>query len=221
MPLASAFLGLLVYALAILAGRLLFKRACDHPIGPTRLFLGVGGAAVGTGLGLFGVWIVIVVFRLAGSIAQIGVPSADAAAPRAVQPASAARNPVGAQIAQETAPALVRIKRSVESGVVGAIVKFTDPFPKGTYTDVNKAALIATDTGLQERLLNAPSLHALASDPKVMALRQDPAVMDALQRHDYLALADNPRFMAVLQDPRLSRQLEKVDFTRALNETVH
>jgi hypothetical protein len=219
-PLASMFLGLLIYGLAILAGRLLFKRACDHPIGPTRLFLGVGGAAVGTGLGLFGVWIVIAVARLAGSIAQIGVAGPDAAAARAVRPDASGRDPVGARVAQASAPALVRIQHSVETGLIGAIVKFTDPLPKGTYADVNKAALIATDTGLQERLLNAPSLHIIATDPKVMALRQDPAVLDAWQRHDYMALSANPRFVAAMQDQRLSRRLEKVDITRALNETI-
>ena len=87
-PLASMFLGLLIYGLAVLAGRLLFKRACDHPIGPTRLFLGAGGAVVGTGLGLFGVWIVIAVARLAGAIAQIGVVSPDAAEARVIRPAA-------------------------------------------------------------------------------------------------------------------------------------
>jgi hypothetical protein len=219
-PLASMFLGLIVYGLAVLAGRLLFKRACDHPIGPTRLFLGVGGAAVGTGLGLFGVWIVIAVARLAGAVAQIGVPSPDASETRAIRPDAFGRDPVGARLAQASAPALVRIQYSVETGVVGAIVKFTDPFPKGTYADVHNAALIATDTGLQERLLNAPSLHAIATDPKVMALRQDPAVLDAWQRHDFTALASNPRFVAAMQDQRLARRLEKVDITRALNETI-
>jgi hypothetical protein len=219
-PLASAFLGLLVYGVAVLAGRLLFKRACDHSIGPTRLILGAGGAVVGTGLGLFAVWVLLVVVRLAGSVAQISVAGPNAAAPRSLRADTDGPDAAAAQLAQATAPALVRIQHSVESGVVGAIMRFTDPFPKGTYADVNKAALIATDTALQQRLFNTPSMHAIAADPKVVALRQDPAVMDELQRHDYLALAANPRFMAVMHDPRLSRQLEKVDITRALNETV-
>jgi hypothetical protein len=212
-PLASMILGLVVYVIAILVGRALFKRACDHPIGPTRLFLGVGGAVVGVFVGLFGVWILIVIVRLFGSAIE---------APRETDrhraPPSAGRR---TEVAESDESVIVRIQHSVESGLVGDLVRFTDPFPQETYSDLHKVVVIAQDPVLQQKLLDAPSLHDLSMDPKVVALRQDPAAMEALQRHDYLSLLSNRHFLAVINDPRLSQRFEKIDVTRVLNETVH
>ncbi len=216
---ASAILGLLVYGIAILAGRILFKRACDHPFGPTRIFLGSGGALVGCFLGLFVVWMLIAAVRLGGAVAQVQMedPALESYGPT---PNAGRRKAAGDRLAESTAPGLVRIKRAVESGWVGWLVRLTDPFPTETYADANKVARIAVDPVLQARLLNAPSLHEIAMDPKMMALRQDPSAIDALERRDYTSLAANPRLQAVLNDSRLSRRLEKVNVTRLLNETV-
>jgi hypothetical protein len=216
---ASAILGLLVYAIAVLAGRLLFKRACDHPFGPTRIFLGSGGALVGLFLGLFVVWMLIAVVRLGGAVAQVEVASPAAPQPEP-RPNAGRANSAADHLAESTAPALVRMKRSVESGWIGWLVRFTDPFPTDTYADVTKVARIVADPVLQQRLLNAPSLHDIATDPKVVALRQDPSALDAFESRDYASLASNPRLRAVLDDPHLSRRLEQVNITRLLNETV-
>ena len=198
-PLASLILGVLVYAIAVVAGRLLFKRARDHPWGPTRVIAGAGGVFVGFFLGLFGVWMLIIAVRLAGTVEQAHAP------------------PPGPGRAE---PPLVRVQRSVESGVTGELVRWTDPISKEGYTDLYKISRIAGDPVLQEKLLDAPGLRPVWTDPNIVALRRDSSVLDALQRRDYMSLGTNPRLIAAFNDPRLARRLEKVNLTQVLNETV-
>ncbi len=222
--LASLLLGIIVYALAVVAGRILFKRACDHSFGPTRIILGASGAFVAFFLGLFSVWLIIVTERLAGTVTMARIEAANATetgGPSGRKQSEAERQlRAAAQVPHSAAAGLILIQRSVENGLVGDLVRWTDPFARSTYTNLDKITRVAGDTALQERVWNAPELRDVFQAPKAAALRQDPSILDALQRHDYLSLASNPRLLAAANDPQVARRLERVDFTKVLNEAV-
>lgn len=194
---ALAFVG---YQALCLLGRTAFKRTRDYAEPLTRTILGVTGGLLGLAYGLFWVWAVVLLIRLAGNFAA--EQSAGALA------AGSAPDPWVTNT--------VRLQASVESGLGKSLVDACDPVPPWVYQRLDQIArLLASPVALQ-RLVTYPGFQRAWDDPQVRALATDPAIAQDLQRGKYWAVLANPRLWDLLNGPHWREILCGPQFDAAL-----
>ena len=132
--LAGAVLALVVYALVISMGVVLFKRTGQQNSQPVHLIYGFAGAIVGLFFGAFALWLIVASVRAIGAVADAQVGS-QARSAKAGQSATLRALDVRRRFLSERnlgsaalATSLARLKNALELGPFGNAVKQTDPF---------------------------------------------------------------------------------------------
>ena len=222
--LCGAILAFAVYALLSGLGAILFKRTTQQESGLVRLIYGFAGAIVGLFFGLFLLWLTVTSVRTVGALAegQAGGWSG-AAARRARDPTSHALD-VRRRFLSESddgmhavATSLARLKNSLELGLLGSVVKNSDPISPRTYEVLEKAGNVLSSPEHAQKFLAFPGARELSKHPKIVALRSDPEIADLIAQGRFLDLLQNPRVIDALNDPVLAERIKKFDIQHALD----
>ena len=133
-----------------------------------------------------------------------------------------ATSPTTRQIsAQPASPPIVetiaKLKKSIELGPVGELVRQTDIVPTSTYETLGKVGNVVSNPQSAERFLNYPGAKELTENPKIVALREDPEIVRMIQEGRFLDLLQDSRIIDAVNDPALANQLKTFQFQRALD----
>ncbi len=219
----GAILALIVYSVITMIGRILFKRTGQQESGVVRWIYGAAGAFVGLFFGAFLLWLLVVGIRSLGSIAEVQV---NAGAPGNLPPfgerrASASRRTVPAVPDQNSlVMSLARLKKSIELGTVGDVVKQTDVLPTGVYDTLAKTGEVFSKPDSAQRFFSYPGVRELADHPKILALRADPEIMQMISEGRLLDLLQDERLIEAANDPALAVQLKRFDFKGAVDHAL-
>jgi hypothetical protein len=112
---------------------------------------------------------------------------------------------------------LARLKNSLELGVLGSVLKNTDPISQRTYETLEKAGSVLSSSERTQKFLTFPGARELAEHPKVVALRSDPEIADLIAQGRFMDLLQNPRVIEAVNDPVLAVRIRKFDIQRALD----
>jgi hypothetical protein len=115
------------------------------------------------------------------------------------------------------ATSLARLKNSLELGLLGSVLKNTDPISQRTYATLEKAGSVLSNPERTQKFLTFPGARELAEHPKIVALRSDPEIADLIAQGRFLDLLQNPRVIEVANDPVLAQRIRKFDVQRALD----
>jgi hypothetical protein len=218
----GVLLAMIVYSLINTVGTILFKRTGQQQVGIVRLVYGITGACLGLLFGLFFIWLLITGVRSIGAIAEAQI---NAGAPAEIAPfgerrGGAPNRPrrVVTNVPDENSMAMsfARLKKSIEMGGVGEVVKQTDVLPGGVYETLGKAGEVFAKPERAGRFLSYPGIAELADNPKILALRADPEIQQMLQEGRLWALLQDERLIEAANDPELARQIKRLDFKAAL-----
>ena len=207
--LGGAILAALVYVIINTTGAILFKRTSQQESRTIRLVYGISGAALGVVFGLVFIWIVIVGIRSIGSVAEAEV---SASTPHAATHHAVSRPPDENSLSVSVA----RLKKSLELGHVGDVVKQTDVIPTGIYDTLSKVGQVMTDPDRAARFLSYPGVTQLADNPKILALRADPQIQRMLEDGKLWELLQDDRLIEAANDPELAKQVKQFDLKKAL-----
>lgn len=222
----GALLALIVYSIINSIGTILFKRTGQQGSAIVRLVYGLTGAALGLLFGLFFIWLLIVGVRCLGSVAEAQVnASAPLNLPRleeqTARPGSRARRTATHVPDQDSLVfSLARLKKSVELGSVGEVVKQTDVLPSGVYETLGKVGDVFSKPERAARFLSYPGVAELADSPRILALRADPEITRMLEEGRFWDLLQDERLIEAANDPELGRQLKKFDLKAALDHAA-
>ena len=224
---AGVILAMIVYSLINTLGTILFKRTGQQESGIVRLIYGFSGAFLGLLFGLFFIWLMLVGIRSLGAIAEAQI---NASAPGRIpqfeersgvrQSTPLRRTPVETPGQDSFARGLARLKKSVELGSVGELVKQTDVLPGGGYETLGKVGEVFAKPERAGRFLSYPGIAELADNPQILALRADPEVANMLEQGRLWQLLQDDRFIEVANDPELRRQIKRIDFNAALDHAL-
>jgi hypothetical protein len=212
----GAILALVVFAAISLLGAILFKRTGQQSAGLVRLLYGLCGAVLGVFFGLFSVWLVVVVIRSVGAIANAEVRPPTPAASRSRGPLITQLTPAPNQ-PPPMIQSIAKLKNSIELGSLGKTVQAVDVIPLQTYQLLGKLGTVAADPRSAERFLTYPGAKALTANPKIVALRDDPEIIQLIQQQQCLQLLQNPKLIEAMNDPALAAQVRSFDFQKALD----
>jgi hypothetical protein len=221
--LGGAILALIVYSLINMVGTILFKRTGQQAVGIVRLVYGITGACLGLLFGLFFIWLLITGVRSVGAVAEAQI---NARAPGEVAPFQEPRTRGAARpkrvvtnVPDENSLALsfARLKKSIELGAVGEVVKQTDVLPGGIYDTLGKVGEVFAKPERAGRFLSYPGVAELTDNPKILALRADPEIQQMLEQGRLWALLQDERLIEAANDPELARQIKRLDFKAALD----
>jgi hypothetical protein len=112
---------------------------------------------------------------------------------------------------------MAKLKKSIELGTVGDVVKQTDVLPGGIYETLARVGEVFSRPERAERFLNYPGVAELTENPKLLALRADPEIARMLEEGRLWALLQDDRLIEAANDPELARQLKSFDLKRALD----
>ena len=220
----GALLALIAYSVINSIGTILFKRTGQQGSSIVRLVWGATGALLGIFFGLFFLWLLLIGVRSVGAIAEAQV---NASAPREIAPAGERlertdRRPPRRQRTNEPdenslAVSLARLKKSIELGPVGNVVKQTDVVPSGIYETLAKVGEVFSSPERAQRFISYPGVTELMDHPKILALRADPEITRMLEEGRLWALLQDDRLIEAANDPDLARQLKKFNFQGALD----
>ena len=219
-------LALIVYSVINSIGTILFKRTGQQGSSIVRLVWGGTGALLGLVFGLFFVWLLVVGIRSLGAIAEAQV---NASAPgdirpfeerleRQDRPARRVRTEVPDQ--NSVAVSLARLKKSIELGSAGEVVKQTDVLPSGIYETLAKTGEVFSKPDSAARFISYPGVAELMDHPKILALRADPEITRLLEEGRLWALLQDDRLIEAANDPDLARQLKRFDLKKALDHAA-
>ena len=200
-------LGGAVYLAITIVSAILFKKTSDQGVTLVRIGYGLSGAAIGAVYGLVLVGAFALGLRLLGSVAETKLGIEKNAHFGGGKPAK--RDPLATQLAA--------LKRAVESGPGGVVLRVVDPLPETTYSTLTKLATLVSNSRSMERFVTYPGVRPVMQHPKVAALVNDPEVSKAIAEHRYLALLSNPRLVAAADDAEVSARLRAIDFEKALD----
>ena len=217
-------LAIAAYMLVSGAGAILFKRTSQQQSKLLYLIYGVTGAILGLFFGVFLLWLTVATVRTAGALAegQAGRRS-DVAAHHSQDPTSRALDVRRRFLSepddgiQAFATSLARLKNSLELGLVGSVVKNSDPVPQKAYQTLEKAGTVLSNPERMQKFLTFPGARELAEHPKIVALRSDPEIADLVVQGRFIDLLQNPRVIEVANDPVLAQRIKKFDVQRALD----
>ncbi|MFN2476743.1 MAG: hypothetical protein ABR526_10445 [Chthoniobacterales bacterium] len=222
----GAILALVVYSVISTLGRILFKRTGQQESGIVRWIYGAAGAFVGLFFGAFLLWLLVVGIRSLGSIAEAQVNSGvPGNLPRFAERAGRAGAPAHRTVTavpdeNSLVMSLARLKKSIELGSVGDVVKQTDVLPAGIYDTLGKTGEVFSKPQNAERFLSYPGVRELADHPKILALRADPEIMRMISEGRLLELLQDDRLIEAANDPALAAQLKRLDFKGALDHSL-
>jgi len=221
--LGGAVMAMIVYSLINTVGAILFKRTAQQESGIVRLVYGITGAVLGVFFGLFFMWLLVVGVR---SLGAVGEAQVHAQGPRALDaleassPRSSAakrQSPINVRDENSLAFSLARLKKSIELGPVGDVVKQTDVLPSGIYETLGNMGEVFARPERASRFLSYPGVIELADHPKILALRADPEIADMIQQGRLLDLLQDSRLIEAANDPDLAAQLKRFDLRKALD----
>ncbi len=219
----GVILAMIVYSLVNTVGTILFKRTGQQSSAPVRFAYGISGAALGVFFGLFFLWIMIVGIRSIGAVAEAQMNASmpgrvPAFQERPLRPGVATRRTPTNVPDQDSLPAtMAKLKKSIELGTVGDVVKQTDVLPSGIYDTLAKVGEVFSRPERAERFLNYPGVAELTDNPKLLALRADPEIARMLEEGRLWALLQDERLIEAANDPELARQLKSFDLKKALD----
>jgi Na+-transporting methylmalonyl-CoA/oxaloacetate decarboxylase gamma subunit len=214
---------MIVYSLVNTVGTILFKRTGQQSSAAVRLAYGISGAILGLFFGLFFLWLMVVGIRSIGAVAEAQM---NASAPdripafqeRALRSKAGARRTATNVPDQDSLPAtLAKLKKSIELGAVGNVVKQTDILPGGIYETLARVGEVFSRPERAERFLNYPGVAELTGNPKLLALRADPEITRMIEEGKLWALLQDDRLIEAANDPELARQLKSFDLKKALD----
>jgi hypothetical protein len=222
--LCGAILAFAAYAFVSGLGAILFKRTAQQESGLVRLIYGFAGAIVGLFFGLFLLWLAVASVRAVGALAEGQARGRSGAAARGAQdPTSHALDVRRRFLSQsdDSVPALAtllsRLKNSLELGLLGGLLKNTDPVSQKTYETLEKAGSVLSNPERAQKFLTFPGARELAEHPKIVALRSDPEIAYLIAQGRFLDLLQNPRIIEAANDPVLADRVKKFDIQRALD----
>lgn len=210
--LGGAILALIVYSLVNTLGTILFKRTGQQQSGLVRLVYGVSGAVLGIFFGLFFIWLLATGIRAVGTLAEAQVN----AQTQPSRPASA-RRALPVREDDSLAASIARLKKSIELGPVGKVVKQTDVVPTGVYDTLTKTGEVLTHPERAQRFFAYPGVEELVNTPQIEALRADPEIMRMIEQGRLWELLQDERLIDAANDPELRRRLKKFDLGKALD----
>lgn len=221
--LGGAILALVVYLVVNTIGALVFRRTAQQESVGVRFVYGITGATFGALFGLFFIWLTVMGIRSLGSIAEAQLSAHE---PYVERPLDGRRASAGQRFVpappEETALAasLARLKKSLELGAVGDVVKESDVLPAGIYDTLTKLGTVFARRDSMDRFLAAPGVAELTANPKILALRADPQIQRMLQEGQLWKLVHDERLIEAVNDPELTRQLKKFEFKKALEDAA-
>ncbi len=217
----GVLLAMIVYSLGTTLGAVLFKRTGQQGSSLVRLVYGGTGAFLGIFFGLFFVCLLVVAVRSVGAIAEAEInastPGQIPAFDERVSPPRAKRRPTRAPDQDSLAMSLARLKKSLELGTFGELLKQTDVLPGGIYETLGKVGEVFAKPERASRFLSYPGMAQLADTPKILALRADPEIQEMLAQGRLWDLMQDERLIEALNDPQLKRELKKFDLQKALD----
>jgi uncharacterized membrane protein required for colicin V production len=222
--LCGAILAFAAYIVVSGIGAILFKRTAQQESGLLHLVYGFAGAILGLFFGLFLLWLTVLSVRAVGALAEGQTRSRPGAAAHGAQDATSRALDVRRRFLSESedgmrtlAISLARLKNSLELGLLGSVLKNTDPVSQRTYETLEKAGSVLSSPERLQKFLTFPGARELAEHPKIVALRSDPEIADLITQGRFLDLLQNPRVIDALNDPVLSDRIKKFDIQRALD----
>jgi Colicin V production protein len=222
--LCGAILAFAAYALVSGVGAILFKRTSQQESGLLYLIYGFAGAILGLFFGLFLLWLTVASVRTVGALAEGQAVSRPGGAARSARDPTAHALDVRRRFLSESedgvqalATSLARLKNSLELGLLGSVLKSTDPISQRTYQVLEKAGRVLSSPERTQKFLTFPGARELSENPKIVALRSDPEIADLIAQGRFLDLLQNPRVIDVLNDPVLAERVRKFDIQRALD----
>jgi hypothetical protein len=112
---------------------------------------------------------------------------------------------------------MARLKKSIELGTVGEIVKQTDVLPAGIYDTLAKVGEVFAHPERASRFMSYPGVTELADHPKILALRADPEITRMLEEGRLFDLLQDDRLIEAANDPELAAQVKRFDLRKALD----
>jgi hypothetical protein len=222
--LCGAILALAAYALVSGIGGILFKRTSQQESRLLYLIYGFAGAILGLFFGVFLLWLAVASVRAVGALAEGQARSRSRAEAHGAQDATSRAIDVRRRFLSESeegmqtlTTSLARLKNSVELGLLGSVLKNTDPISQTTYEMLEKAGSVLSNAERTQKFLTFPGARELAEHPKIVALRSDPEIADLIAERRFVDLLQNPRVIDAANDPVLAERVRKFDIQRALD----
>jgi uncharacterized membrane protein required for colicin V production len=222
--LCAAILAFAAYLVVSGIGAILFKRTAQQESWLLHIVYGFAGAILGLFFGLFLLWLTVVGVRAVGALAEGQARRRPEAAAHGAQDPTSHALDVRRRFLSESddgmrafAISLARLKNSLELGLLGSVLKNTDPVSQRTYETLEKAGSVLSSPERTQKFLTFPGARELAEHPKIVALRSDPEIADLIAQGRFLDLLQNPRVIDALNDPVLADRIKKFDFQRALD----
>jgi hypothetical protein len=222
--LCGATLAVAAYMLISGVGAILFKRTSQQESGLLYLIYGFAGAILGLFFGFFLLWVTVASVRTVGALAEGQAGSRSGSATHNAQDPTSRALEVRRRFLSESedrkqtlATSLARLKNSLELGLLGSVLKNTDPISQGTYQMLEKAGRVLSNPERTQKFLTFPGARELAEHPKIVALRSDPEIADLIAQGRFFDLLQNPRVIEVANDPVLAEGIRKFDIQRALD----
>jgi len=220
--LGGAVLALVVYALVVSIGTILFKRIGQQNSKLVRVVYALSGAVVGLFFGAFLLWMIVVSIRAIGAIADAQVRSRTSSQATDVHALDVRRRFLEESSEQSAtlAISLARLRNSLELGTVGDAVKGTDLVPSQTYETLGKVGSVFSNPKAAQKFLTFPGARELSEHPKIVALRNDPEISDMIAQGRVLDLLQDRRIIDAANDSMLREQIKKFDWQRALDYSI-
>ncbi|MDQ6764574.1 MAG: CvpA family protein [Verrucomicrobiota bacterium] len=222
--LGGAVLAMIIYSVINTVGAILFKRTGQQSSSAVRLLFGGSGALLGIFFGLFFVWLLVAGVRSLGAIAEAEI---NATASRGIskfeEPAARSRRGPRAvvDVDQDSLVfSFARLKKSIELGTFGELVKRTDVLPGGIYETLGHVGEVFAQPERAARFLGYPGVTDLMDNPKILALRADPEIANMIQQGRVLDLLQDERLVETMNDPELRAELKKLNFKAALDHAL-
>jgi hypothetical protein len=218
----GVLLAMIVYSLINSIGTILFKRTGQQESSLVRLVYGLSGAVLGLFFGLFFIWLMVVGIRSLGAVAEAEV---NARAPgnlpffheRKIGPAEANRvTRTNVPDENSLTVTLARLKKSIELGSMGDVVRQTDVIPSGIYETLAQVGEVFAKPERAARFASYPGVTELADHPKILALRADPEIADMIRDGRLFDLLQDHRLIEAANDPELAARVKQFDLKKAL-----
>lgn len=210
----GAILALVVYLVITSIGTILFKRTGQQNSSIVRLIYGISGATLGIFLGVFLVWLLVVGVRTVGAIAEAQINA------QASNPAPARQAVTNSPDRESLVFSLARLKKSIELGTVGEVVKQTDVLPAGIYETLGNVGEVFAKPERATRFLSYPGVAELTEHPKLIALRADPEIMRMIEQGRLLELLQDDRLIEAVNDPELAAAVKRFELKKALEHAA-